>query len=59
MEEAESIERFIDSQSFSLSYDSAPPSRLPPSDRLARPAATHRKTGKERQLAEDRGGKRG
>jgi hypothetical protein len=36
MEEAESVERFIDSQSFSLSYDSAPPPPPLPSGKLDR-----------------------
>ncbi len=49
----ESIEWFIEDQGFSPSYDLAPPPPSPPS--LPRPA-THRKTEKERQLADGGGG---
>ncbi len=46
-----SIECFLEDQAFSPSYDSVPP---PP---FHRPAATHRKSEKERRLADRRGGR--
>ncbi len=51
--QSESIDRYIEDQAFSLSYDLAPPPLFPVCK--ARPA-THIKTEQERQLAVGGGG---
>ncbi len=55
----ESIEWFIEGQAFSLSYDFAPRPPPAPSPVSKLDPATHRKTEKERQLADRREGEGG
>jgi hypothetical protein len=54
-EETESIERFIEGQTLSLLYDSAPRSPPPPLFYQDVRPTTHKKTEKERQLADGDG----